>query len=105
MIDQKELWIEKFTEELPPHLLSYENHTNYSFANCTKSLSDLEYYCLEEKLNFLGISVPPYNPYGIDYNHAVVFEAIERDYEIVWHHCSRKWINQFLKELGCELLP
>jgi hypothetical protein len=104
MINAKDVWVEKFTEFLPTHLLSYDNHTNESFANCSKTLSDLECYCREEKLNFLGIAVPPYNPYGEEYNYAVIFEAFDKDYEIMWHHCSRKFLNQFLRELGCEEL-
>ena len=104
MIANKDILIEKFTEFLPTHLLSHSNHTNYSFANCTTSLQSFEQYCNEEKMNFLGIATPPYNPYGEDYNYAVVFELYEQDYEIVWHHCSRKWLNQFLRELGCSLL-
>jgi hypothetical protein len=96
----REIWIEKLTEFLPSHMLNYENHTNDSFAQSSTSIHELERYCEIERLNFLGIAIPPYNPYGEDYNYAAVFEKIENDYEVIWHHCSKKWINRFLFELG-----
>ena len=104
MIAKKEIWIEKFTDFLPSYMLSYDNHTNETLSQCTTNIVSLQQYCDTERLNFLGIATPPYNPYGAEFDYAAVFEELDYGYRVVWHHCSRKWINQFLKELGCTLL-
>lgn len=104
MLSERDIFIEKFTDFLPTHMLCYENHTNYSFTEPLQDIRELEMYCTSEHLNFLGLAIPPYNPYGEDYNYAVVFEQIDHDYEVMWHHCSKRWINRMLKDLGCKTI-
>jgi len=99
---QLNIWKEKFSDFLPSYLLRYDNHTNFNYVHSCTRIADLEYFCTNENVNFLGIATPPYNPYGDEFNYAAVFEDINNDYEIAWHHCSRKWINNFRKELGIE---
>lgn len=99
---QLNIWKEKFSDFLPSYLLRYDNHTNFNYVHRCTRIVDLEHFCTNENVNFLGIAKPPYNPYGDEFNYAAVFEDINNDYEIAWHHCSRKWINSFRKELGIE---
>lgn len=103
--EQIEIWKEKFTEFLPSYMLTFENHTNFNYVHGCQKIADLTKFCTDENINFLGIAIPPYNPYGNEFNYAAVFEDISNDYEIVWHHCSRPWINNFRKDLGIEEIP
>jgi hypothetical protein len=99
-VNEKEIFIEKLTEQLSSHFLSYDNHTNAptvlrcdSYRHVIDILEDLDY-------NFLGITTPPYNPYGEEFNFAFVMEDKQNDYDILWHHCSRKWLNKIAESLG-----
>ena len=93
MLDYKEKWQKTLKTVIPTYFLSYENHKNFNDAHRCTSMSSLETFCNIQKLNLLGFAEPPYNPYGAEYNLAVVFEEIENDYRIVWHHCSKTWFN------------
>lgn len=99
---EKEILIEKFTDFLPAHMLNFENHTVRSFCLKCEDITGFNSYLDNEDYNFLGITTPPYNPYGEEFNYAVVFEDIKDDYKILWHHCSRRWINQMRECLGCK---
>ena len=104
MFDDRTILVEKMTDFLPRHMLNYNNHTNLSFCTRCETVRDFMNYCDNEDYNFLGITNPPYNPYGADFNYAVVFEDKNNDYEILWHHCSKRWLNKLLTELGCSTI-
>lgn len=101
---EKRILEEKFSDFLPSYMLNYDNHTNFSYASNCSNITELNMFCLNENFNFLGIAKPPYNPYGKEFDFAVVFEDTSNNYEIIWHHCSRSWINQFRAELSIESL-
>lgn len=84
---------------IPSYFLSYENHRNYNEAHQCLTMTELEMFCKKENLIFKGLAIPPYNPYGEEYNYAVVFEDIENDYRLIWHHCSRTWIKRIESSL------
>lgn len=99
-MSDRDIFIEKLTEPFASHYLNYNNHTNCptvlrcdNYRHVMEILEDLD-------CNFLGISTPPYNPYGEEYNFAFVLEDRQNDYEIVWHHCSRRWLNKIAESLG-----
>lgn len=98
-MDVKNLYREKFEDELPSHLVHYNNHSNYSFSNSTEDWIMLDRYCEENNINFLGITKAPYNPYGKEFEYAVVFEDINNDYEVFWYHTSKRWIEKMRKSL------
>ena len=104
MLNDRTIFIEKMTEFLPRHMLSPQNHTVRSFCTRCETVREFENYCENENYNFLGITTPPYNPYGAEFNYAVVFEDKDNDYEILWHHCGKRWLNKLLTELGYENL-
>ena len=101
MDSEKKIWLEKFSEEFHPYLTS-RNHTNFSMASTSKNLKELKDYLSHYNLNFLGIAKAPYNNYGRHFCYCAVFEDIDNDYEILWHHVSDCWINSFLEELGSD---
>lgn len=102
MCNDKQIFIEKLTEPLSEHYLTMENHTNYCFASKCETWLDVERLMEDEDWNFLGITTPPYNPYGKHFNFAFVLEDKQNDYEIRWHHISDMWLNKIAESLGIE---
>ena len=51
-MDVKNLYREKFEDELPSHMANYNNHLNYSFSNSTEDWIMLDRYCEENTVNY-----------------------------------------------------
>ena len=100
MFTEKEIFIEKFTNPLPRSFLTINNHTVYNYVCRCENWLDVEEIMKKEGWYFLGITTPPYNPYGKHFNFAFVIEDKENDYEIYWHHISDKWLNKIAENLG-----
>jgi hypothetical protein len=102
MISNKNIFIEKLTESLPDYYLNGENHTNYCIVTKCNTWKEVEECMDENNWNFLGISTPPYNPYGKHLNFAFVIEDISDDYKILWHHVSDMWLDKIAESLEIE---
>ena len=102
MFSSKYIFIEKLTESFPDYHLHGENHTNYCIVTKCDTWQEVERCMEENNWNFLGISTPPYNPYGKHLNFAFVIEDIEDDYKILWHHVSDMWLDKIAESLNIE---
>ena len=60
----RDIFIEKLTESFPDYYLNGENHTNYCLVTKCNTWHEVEMCMEENNWNFIGISTPPYNPYG-----------------------------------------
>ena len=100
---EKEIFIEKLTEPLPSYMLTAENHTNYSIVSKCSTWLEVFRTLSDEGYNFLGITTPPYNPYGKHLNFAFVMEDIYDDYAVCWHHISDMWLDKIAKDCGANI--
>ena len=102
LLQNRQIFIEKLTESLPDYYLNGENHTNYCIVTKCNTWQEVENCMEENNWNFLGISTPPYNPYGKHLNFAFVIEDKEHDYEILWHHVSDMWLGKIAESIGID---
>lgn len=103
LINKKEIFVEKLTKPFSSHYLCRENHTNDCRVVVYEDWRDIDDYLEENGFNFLGITTPPYNPYGKHLNFAFVIEDKNNDYKILWHHVSDMWLDKIAISLDIEL--
>ena len=100
MID-KEIFEEKITDNFDIDLIGKKHEIDSSIMLNDKYQMVVE-FLQKRNWNFLGIAKPPYNTYGKEFDFAFIIEDINNDYEIRWHHVSRRWLNNLCEDMNIE---